>query len=149
MDLREAKCSYFFTPEEAGSCFIPMIINAIDEYKWVQSEKHGYDIGWEKATIDFFKKEYKKWFYDLIYGEAFEKLMQRGNEFDKEVADFFIKIGERLMEFQEDRFLRVVSDMRIEMFYSEKSIVDIVEKESPKLLAQKPLKRKYSAHYTI
>lgn len=39
----------------------PEIIAAIDQYKWIESEKNGYDIGFERASNEWFSKNAETW----------------------------------------------------------------------------------------
>ena len=127
MNLREAKVSYF-TAAAAGEYFIDGVVEDVDAHKWKVSEKNHYDFGWERAAIDWWRNEYKKWFNGIVDSEAFEILLKRGNQKEKNVADFFVKIGERLMEFPEERALGVLNEFRKKAG----DIVSIVERETPK-----------------
>jgi hypothetical protein len=33
----------------------------IKKYKWIESEKHGHDIGWERATREWMQKHFPEW----------------------------------------------------------------------------------------
>jgi hypothetical protein len=33
----------------------------IQKYKWIESEKAGYDIGWERATREWLQKHFPDW----------------------------------------------------------------------------------------
>ena len=39
----------------------PQVRQEIAQYKWIESEKAGYDIGFDKATEDWFKIHAKAW----------------------------------------------------------------------------------------
>lgn len=39
----------------------PEIIAAIDQYKWIESEKNGYDIGFERASSEWLEKHAEGW----------------------------------------------------------------------------------------
>lgn len=37
------------------------VVNEINQYKWIESEKAGHDIGFEKAAEDWIKRFSKTW----------------------------------------------------------------------------------------
>jgi len=39
----------------------PQVRQEIAQYKWIESEKAGYDIGFDKATEDWFKLHANAW----------------------------------------------------------------------------------------
>ncbi len=39
----------------------PVIIATINEYKWIESEKNGYDIGFERASSEWLDKHAEGW----------------------------------------------------------------------------------------
>jgi len=39
-----------------------MVLEEINRYKWIESEKSGYDIGEYKAAAEWIKKHYPEWF---------------------------------------------------------------------------------------
>lgn len=38
------------------------VINEIEVYKWLESEKRGYDIGLQQACREWIEKHYNEWF---------------------------------------------------------------------------------------
>ncbi|MFN4216530.1 MAG: hypothetical protein ACK4HQ_03910 [Brevinematales bacterium] len=38
------------------------VIHEIEVYKWIESEKRGYDIGLRQATREWIEKHYNDWF---------------------------------------------------------------------------------------
>jgi hypothetical protein len=45
---------------------LPNLIHSIEEYKWLESEKAGYDIGENEASKRWIKSYYREWFLQHV-----------------------------------------------------------------------------------
>lgn len=48
------------------------VIEEINRHKWIESEKAGYDIGFEKATQDWLKRFSQEWIKKHLGKESYE-----------------------------------------------------------------------------
>ncbi|MCX7916365.1 MAG: hypothetical protein N3A53_08715 [Verrucomicrobiae bacterium] len=50
----------------------------IAKYKWIESEKRGYDIGWERAQAEWMEKHFADW-KRARWLSAVQEALQRGS----------------------------------------------------------------------
>lgn len=64
--------------------FIELEIEEINKYKWIESEKAGYDLGIsaEIEWVDLYAKQFREW-YIKTYGEIEECLCMNSIQKDK------------------------------------------------------------------
>ena len=62
--------------ETSKSCLYEMFLrerNEILKHKWIESEKHGYDIGFERALLDWVINYRKGWRDESYFQEFFSE----------------------------------------------------------------------------
>lgn len=60
--LKKERFNFMKTKHFNISRLILDVLREVQPYKWIESEKRGYDIGWEVALREWIEKYYDKWF---------------------------------------------------------------------------------------